>query len=97
MIDKACSSIHMRLWMLGTFRVERRVRDQPWQEVSQQEWGTNAHTRRLLQVPWCQGRTARRSTIIEAFLTATHYLRCRLVLPVAKRPPINMSLFIYCQ
>lgn len=64
MIDQDNPLVQVRLWMLGPFRVEWRTQN-GWQVVPQEKWGTNAHTRRLLQLLWCQGRNARRGTIIE--------------------------------
>jgi len=103
MLDTNALLEQVRIWMLGTFRVERRTREGIWQEVSQEEWGTNAHTRHLLQVLWCQGRTARRSTIIEALWEeqepgrADEYLnkaamRLRHILYTQKHPDLFQTI-----
>lgn len=65
MIEKDDRVVQFRVWMLGAFQVERRTEGRSWQEVPKEEWGNNTYARRLLQVLWCQGRTARRGTIIQ--------------------------------
>src|SRR5436190_16473089 len=61
----------IRVWMLGRFRVERRMATgEGWQEISQQEWkagNAGSDARHLLQALLSEPqRTARRSTLIDA-------------------------------
>ncbi|MBV9229721.1 MAG: hypothetical protein JOZ18_10445, partial [Chloroflexi bacterium] len=65
MIDRESSSVLVRVWLLGTFRAERRNNDGNWEAIDKSAWDKNYARQLFVRLLCAINRRAARSDIID--------------------------------
>ncbi len=65
MVDTTSTSPRFRVWLFGSFAVERKKADGTWEPVPADAWGPNTYASNLFKYLLCHDRKALRGTLME--------------------------------